>query len=86
MEVALMDELTAKDARSTTACNPGIDEMSKSEIEKRKRNMESISRISRREKRNVKICFLVREENKNFCKNIEKSVIISLLWRREGKF
>ena len=68
MEVALMDELTAKDARSTTACNPGIDEMSKSEIEKRKRNMESISRILRREKRNVEICFLVREENKNFCK------------------
>ena len=67
MEVALMDELTAKDARSTTACNPGIDEMSKSEIEKRKRNMESISRISRREKRNVEICFLVREENENFC-------------------
>ena len=46
----------------------GIDEMPKSEIEKRKRNMESISRISRREKRNVEICFLVREENENFCK------------------
>ena len=45
----------------------GIDEMPKSEIEKRKRNMESISRISRREKRNVEICFLVREENENFC-------------------
>ena len=40
----------------------------KSEIEKRKRNMESISQISRREKRNVEICFLVREENENFCK------------------
>ena len=46
----------------------GIEEMPKSEIEKRKRNMESISRISRREKRNVEICFLVREENENFCK------------------
>ena len=68
MEVALMDELTAKDARSTTACNPGIDEMSKSEIEKRKRNMEAISRIFRREMRNVEICFLVREENENICK------------------
>ena len=86
MEVALMDELTAKDARSTTACNPGIDEMSKSEIEKRKRNMESISRISRREKRNVEICFLVREENENFCKKIKKSAIISLMWKREGFF
>ena len=43
----------------------GIEEMPKSEIEKRKRNMESISRNSRREKRNV--CFLVREENENFC-------------------
>ena len=63
MEVALMDELTAKDARSTTACNPGIDEMSKSEIEKRKRNMESISRISRREKRNVEICFQKKWRN-----------------------
>ena len=56
---------------------PGIDEMPKSEIKKRKRNMESISRILRREKRNVKICFLVREENENFCKKIEKSAIIS---------
>ena len=48
----------------------GIEEMPKSEIEKRKRNMESISRIFRREKRNVKICFLVREENENICKFI----------------
>ena len=46
----------------------GIDEMPKSQIEKRKRNMESTSRVSRREKRNVEICFLVREENENFCK------------------
>ena len=45
----------------------GIDEMPKSQIEKRKRNMESTSRVSRREKRNVEICFLVREENENFC-------------------
>ena len=44
----------------------GIDEMPKSEIEKR--SMECISRISRREKRNVEICFLFREENENFCK------------------
>ena len=43
--------------------NSGIDEMPKSQIEKRKRNMESASRVSRREKRNVEICFLVREEN-----------------------
>ena len=54
--------------RCYQAWDPGIDEMPKSEIEKRKRNMESISRISRREKRNVEICFLVREENENFCK------------------
>ena len=46
----------------------GNDEMPKSEIEKRKRNMQSIFRILRREKRNVNICFLVREENKIFCK------------------
>ena len=51
---------------------PGIDEMPKSQIEKRKRNMESTSRVSRREKRNVDICFLVREENENFCKKMEK--------------
>ena len=38
----------------------GIDEMPKSEIEKRKRNMESISQIFRREMRNVEICFLVQ--------------------------
>ena len=42
--------------------------MPKSEIEKRKRNMESISQISRIEKRNVEIYFLVREKNENFCK------------------
>ena len=46
----------------------GIDEMPKSQIEKRKRIMESTYRVSRREKRNVEICFLVREENKNFYK------------------
>ena len=61
----------------------GIDEMPKSQIEKRKRNMESISRISRREKRNVEICFLVREENENFCtKNRE---ICNFLQCREEK-
>ena len=48
--------------------------------------MESIFQISRREKRNVEICFLVREENENFCKKIEKSAIISLMWKREGFF
>ena len=37
----------------------GIDEMPKSQIEKRKRNMESTSPVSRREKRNVEICFLI---------------------------
>ena len=58
----------------------GTDEMSKSQIEKRKRNMESTIefREEKREKRNVEICFLVREENENFCKKIEKSAIISL--------
>ena len=45
-----------------------IDEMPKSQIEKRKRNMQSTSQVSRREKRNVEICFLVREEKENFCK------------------
>ena len=50
------------------AFTAGIDEMPKSQIEKRKRNVESTSRVSRREKRNVEICFLVREENENFCK------------------
>ena len=48
------------------AFTAGIDEMPKSQIEKRKRNVESTSRVSRREKRNVEICFLVREENENF--------------------
>ena len=63
--------------RCYQAWDPGIDEMPKSEIEKRKRNMKSKFQVSRREKRNVKICFLVREENENFCKKIEKSAIIS---------
>ena len=65
--------------------HPGIDEMQKSEIEKRKQNMESISRISRREKRNVEICFLVREENENFCqKNGEiLNIFSSFEMRRE---
>ena len=65
----------------------GTDEMSKSQIEKRKRNIESTYRVSRREKKNVEICFLVQEVNEDFCnnKNIEKSAIISLVWRREGE-
>ena len=63
----------------------GIDEMPKSQIEKRKRNMESTSRVSRREKRNVEICFLVREENENFCqKNGEiLNIFSSFEMRRE---
>ena len=47
----------------TMMMTTGIDEMPKSEIEKRKRNMETILR-----RENVEICFLVREENVNFCK------------------
>ena len=67
------------------AKQPGIDEMPKSQIEKRKRNMESTSRVSRREKRNVEICFLVREENENFCqKNGEiLNIFSSFEMRRE---
>ena len=61
----------------------GIDEMPKSQIEKR--NMESTSQVSRREKRNVEICFLVREENENFCqKNGEiLNIFSSFEMRRE---
>ena len=45
--------------------------------------MESISRILRREK-NVEICYLVREENENFCqKKIEKSAIFSNFEKRK---
>ena len=61
----------------------GIDEMPKSEIEKRKRNMEFIPRISRREKRNVEICFLVQEENENFGKTNQE--ICNFLQFREEK-
>ena len=60
-----------------------IDEMPKSEIEKRKKSMESISRISRRKKRNVEICFLVREEDENFCKKNRE--ICNFLQFREEK-
>ena len=62
----------------------GIDEMPKSQIEKRKRNMESTSRVSRREKRNVEICFLVPEENEKFCKKNRE--ICNFLQFREEKF
>ena len=57
----------------------------KNQIEKRMRNMESTSSVSRREKRNVKICFLVREENENFCqKNGEiLNIFSSFEMRRE---
>ena len=65
----------------------GIDEMPKSQIEKRKRNMESTSRVSRREKRNVEICFLVREENENFCQqNGEILNIFSSFEKRKRNF
>ena len=50
-------------------CHPGIDEMQKSEIEKRKRNMESISRILRREKRSV---FWFEKRTRVFAKKMEK--------------
>ena len=63
--------------------DPGIDEMPKSEIEKRKRNMKSKFQVSRREKRNVKICFLVREENENFCTKKSRNLQFSLISRRE---
>ena len=67
--------------------NPGIDEMPKSGIEKRKRNMEFTSRISRREKRNVEICFLVPEEKESCCnKKIEKSAIFSSFEKRKINF
>ena len=61
----------------------GFDEMPKSEIEKR--NMETISQISRREKKNVEISFLVREENENFCKKIGEilNIFSSFEMRRE---
>ena len=59
----------------------GFDEMPKSEIEKR--NMETISQISRREKKNVEICFLVREENENLCTNKSRNLQFSLISRRE---
>ena len=55
-----------------SASKQGIDESPKSEIENRKKNMESIYRISKREKRNVEICFLVPEEEENFCKKIRE--------------
>ena len=61
--------------------------MPKSEINKRKRNMESISRVSRREKRNVEICFLVQEENENFCqKNGEILNIFYSFKKRKRNF
>ena len=58
----------------------------KSEIEKRKKNMESTSRVSRREMRNVKICLLVREENENFCKKKSRNLQSFLqLWDEKEK-
>ena len=55
----------------------------KSQIEKR--NMESTSWVSRKEKRNVEICFLVREENENFCKKNGEILIFSPVSRWEEK-
>ena len=45
--------------------------------------MESISRISRREKRNVEICFLVQEENENFSTQKTSNLQLSPISRRE---
>ena len=62
-------------------CHPGIDEMQKSEIEKRKQNMESISRISRRDlSRSV---FWFEKRTRIFAKNIEKSAIFSNFEKRK---
>ena len=47
------------------------------------RNMESISRISRREKRNVEICFLVRKENEILCKRKSRNLQFSPILRRQ---
>ena len=55
--------------------------MPKSEIEKRKRNMESISLISRREmSRSV---FWFEKRTRIFAKNIEKSAIFSNFKKRK---
>ena len=56
----------------------GIDKMHKSQIEKRKRNVLSASWVSRSKMRIVKICFLVREENKNSCKK-KSRILLSFL-------
>ncbi len=66
-------------------CHPGIDEMQKSEIEKRKRNMESIIwtiyRISRREmSRSV---FWFEKRTKIFARKIEKTAIFSNFEKRK---
>ena len=83
--VIFFAHLIYKGVPDCIAPGAGIDEMPKSQIEKRKRNMESTSRVSRREKRNVEICFLVREENENFCqKNGEiLNIFSSFEMRRE---
>ena len=62
----------------------GIDEMPKSEIEKRKRNMESISRISRREK--SRSVFWFEKRTRIFAKKIEKSAIFSNFEKRKRNF
>ena len=75
--------LNTRSATLSSPSPPGIDEMPKSEIEKRKRNMESIFQISRREKRNVEICFLIWEENEKFCKKRSRILQFSPISRRE---
>ena len=66
-----------------TVAEAGIEEMPKSEIERRKRNIESISRISRRDKRNVEIYYLVREENENFYQKELRNLQFSQISRIE---
>ena len=50
--------------------DPGIDEMPKSQIEKRKRNVESTSRVSRREKSRSVSWF--EKRTRTFAKKMEK--------------
>ena len=60
-------------------------------VRARQRRVKALTRCQkvklRREREiwNPYIVFLVKEENKNFCKKNEKSAIISLVWRREGE-
>ena len=58
---------------------PGIDEMPKSQIEKIKRNMESTSRVPRREKISV---FWFEKRTRIFAKK-KRNLQFSLISRRE---